>query len=154
MATVRNQPPGREEHEMNERSFLREVAQSLRCDEQRAESIVFIVFQELRERITPREAAHVAAQLPQGLKKLWLENETRDRPVHRTHLPDFLGRVRQRAALPDDQEAARGTRAVFCALQLQLGSATGTEGEAWDIFSQLPKDLKLLWLESAKRHRL
>ncbi len=136
---------------MNERTFLREVAHALRCDERRAESIVFIVFQELRARITPKEAADVAAQLPQGLKKLWLENERRDRPVQRTHLTDFLGHVRQRAALPDEREAQRGTQAVFSALQHLLGSPTGVEGEAWDIFSQLPKDLKLLWLEAAKR---
>jgi uncharacterized protein (DUF2267 family) len=138
---------------MNERSFYREVAQSLHCDEQRAASIVFIVFQELRARITPKEAADVAAQLPLGLRKLWLEDESSDRLVQRTHLTDFLGRVRQRASLPDDVEAERGTRAVFGALQVLLGSPTGTEGEAWDIFSQLPKDLKFLWLESAKRHR-
>lgn len=137
---------------MNERIFLHEVAQSLCCDDRRAESIVFIVFQELRVRITPKESADVAAQLPVGLKKLWLENESSDRPVQRTHLPDFLGHVRQRAALPDDREAERGTRAVFGALQRLLGSSTGVEGEAWDIFSQLPKDLKLLWLGSAKRH--
>ena len=137
---------------MNERSFLREVAQNLRCDERRAESIVFIVFQELRARITPKEAADVAAQLPVGLKKLWLENECRDRPVQRTHMADFVGHVRQRAALPDDREAERGTRAVFGALQCLLGSPTGVEGEAWDIFSQLPKDLKILWLGSARRH--
>ena len=42
---------------MNERAFLREVAHSLRCDERRAESIVFIVFQELRERITTKAKA-------------------------------------------------------------------------------------------------
>jgi uncharacterized protein (DUF2267 family) len=138
---------------MNERRFFHQVASALGCDEQRAQSIVFIVFQELRARITPKEAADVAAQLPTGLKKLWLEDETRDRTVQRTHLTDFLGRVRQRGALADDHEAERGTRAVFGALQLLLGSATGTEGEAWDIFSQLPKDLKLLWLESARRPR-
>jgi len=136
---------------MNERRFVQEVAATLRCDERRAESVVYIVFQELRVRITPREAAHVAAQLPAGLKKLWMEDEISDRPVQRTHLMDFLGRVRQRAALPDDVEAERGTRAVFGALQRLLGSPTGVEGEAWDIFSQLPKDMKLLWLESAKR---
>jgi len=136
---------------MNERRFMHEVAEALRCDERRAESIVFVVFQELRERITPKESAHVAAQLPEGLKKLWLEDETPGRPVHRTHLADFLGRVRQRAALTDDVEAERGTRAVFGALQRQLGSPTGTEGEAWDVFSLLPKDLKHLWLESARR---
>jgi uncharacterized protein (DUF2267 family) len=138
---------------MNARSFLREVAQALRCDERRAESIVFIVFQELRVRITAKESADVAAQLPNGLKKLWLENESDGRPVQRTHLVDFLGHVRQRAALPDDHEAERGTRAVFGALQLLLGSPTGIEGEAWDIFSQLPKDLKVLWLDSARGHR-
>ena len=137
---------------MNERRFYREVAEALRCDEQRAASIVFVVFQELRARITPKESADVAAQLPGGLKKLWLENETSAREVRRTHLTDFLGRVRQHGALPDDVEAERGTRAVFGALQALLGSATGIEGEAWDIFSQLPKDLKMLWLESAKRH--
>jgi uncharacterized protein (DUF2267 family) len=137
---------------MNERAFVREVAQSLRCDDRRAESIIYIVFQELRARITPKESADVAAQLPVGLKKLWLENENHDRAVQRTHRPDFLGHVRQRAALPDDHEAERGTRAVFGALQRLLGSPTGVEGEAWDIFSQLPKDLKLLWLGSARRH--
>jgi uncharacterized protein (DUF2267 family) len=139
---------------MNERHFLHEVAEALRCDERRAESIVFIVFQELRVRITPREAAHVAAQLPVGLKKLWLEDEHAERAVQRTHLADFLGHVRQRAALPDDHEAERGTRAVFGALQRLLGSPSGIEGEAWDVFSQLPKDLKILWLGSARRPHL
>ena len=104
---------------MNERSFYREVAQTLRCDEQRAESIVFIVFQELRARITPKESADVAAQLPVGLKKLWLEDETAR--AARCNAPicvDFLGRIRQRAGTADDHEAERGTRAVFGALQI------------------------------------
>jgi uncharacterized protein (DUF2267 family) len=136
---------------MNEREFLREVASSLRCDEQRAESLVFIVFQELRERITPKESADVAAQLPGRLKKLWLENERTDRTVQRTHLSDFVGHVRKRGALVDEREAQRSVRAVFATLQRLLGSPSGIEGEAWDIFSQLPKDLKVLWLEAAKR---
>jgi uncharacterized protein (DUF2267 family) len=71
--------------------------------------------------------------------------------VRRTHLDDFLGRVRLRGSLGDDREAERSAGAVFGALQGLLGSATGTEGEAWHIFSQLPKGLKLLWLESSKR---
>ena len=36
--------------------------------------------------------------------------------------------------------------AVFATLQELLGSPTGMEGEAWDLMSQLPKDLKKLWL--------
>jgi uncharacterized protein (DUF2267 family) len=135
---------------MNDRAFYREVADRLRCDERRAEAITFVVFQELRARITPKEAGNVAAQLPTGLKKLWLENEREDRGVERLHLPEFIGRVRQHAALPDDAEAQRGTRAVFATLQHLLGSPSGTEGEAWDVFSQLPKDLKRLWLEASR----
>lgn len=137
---------------MNHRSFFREVAQRLLCDERRAESITFVVFQELRARITPKEAANVAAQLPSALKKLWLENERDDRAVERMHLAEFIGRVRQHAALPDDAEAQRGTRAVFATLQHLLGSPSGLEGEAWDVFSQLPKDLKRLWLDSNRSH--
>ncbi len=137
---------------MKEQEFLRSVADSLRCDAQRSESVAFVVLEELRERITPAEAADVAAQLPTGLKRLWLEGERPQRDVRRTHLHDFLGRVRMRAALPDEAEAERAVRAVFAALQRLLGSPTGIEGEAWDVFSQLPKDLKRLWLEAAKRH--
>jgi uncharacterized protein (DUF2267 family) len=137
---------------MNHRRFFREVSERLLCDERRAEAITFVVFQELRARITPKEAANVAAQLPSGLKKLWLENERDDRPVERMHLAEFIGRVRQHAALPDDAEAQRGTRAVFATLQHLLGSPSGLEGEAWDVFSQLPKDLKRLWLDSSRSH--
>lgn len=57
--------------------------------------------------------------------------------------------MRYFAGLPDDAEAERAVRAVFGALQHSLGSPTGREGEAWDIFSQLPKDLKTLWLDAA-----
>jgi hypothetical protein len=51
--------------------------------------------------------------------------------------------------LPDDGEAERAVKAVFGTLQRLLGSPTGKEGEAWDVFSVLPKDLKMLWLSSA-----
>lgn len=134
---------------MKDREFLRQVAAALGCDEGRAETVTFVVFEELRQRLTPREASHVAAQLPHGLQRMWCENERPDRAVTRTHLAEFLGHVRQRAVLPDEHEAERSTRAVFGALQRLLGSPTGLEGEAWDVLSQLPKDLKRLWLEAA-----
>jgi hypothetical protein len=37
---------------------------------------------------------------------------------------------------------------VFATLQDLLGSPSGTEGEAWDVMSQLPKDLKKVWLHA------
>jgi uncharacterized protein (DUF2267 family) len=142
---------------MTERHFVGEVADALLCDRQRAESVIFAVFQELSHRLTAREAADVAAQLPTGLKRLWNvgeplsgAGEALSRPVEKIHRAEFIGRVRRRAALPDDEEAERAVRAVFRALQRLFGSPRGREGEAWDVFSQLPKDLKQLWLDAAR----
>lgn len=135
---------------MDQPTFLRTVREKLACDESRAEAVTLVVFQELRNRITPREAADAAAQLPVGLRKLWLDGESPKRDVSRVHRAEFVGRVRMRAVLPDDAEAERVIKVVFHALQLALGSPHGTEGEAWDILSQLPKDMKELWLDAAK----
>ncbi len=55
---------------MNERCFVRQVAERAYCDERRAETLIFAVFQELRDRLTTKEAADVAAQLPSSLKML------------------------------------------------------------------------------------
>jgi len=132
-------------------SLLEGVAHQLGCRPKQAEGLALAVFQELRDRITPKEASDVAAQLPAPLKRLWLDQEAKGRSVRRVHKEEFLGRVRRRAGLADDVEAERTVRAVFKELQRVLGSVTGKEGEAWDIFSQLPKDLKRLWLEASER---
>jgi uncharacterized protein (DUF2267 family) len=135
---------------MTENGFVDEVCNGLRCDRQRAESVILAVFRELSHRLTAREAADVASQLPAGLKRLWSSRGEIDRPVEKIHRAEFIGRVRQSAVLPDDEEAERAVRVVFRALQLLLGSPSGREGEAWDIFSQLSKDLKQLWLDAAR----
>jgi uncharacterized protein (DUF2267 family) len=135
---------------MTENGFVAEVSNCLRCDRQRAESVIFAVFRELSHRLTAREAADVASQLPAGLRRLWSSNGEIDRPAKKIHRAEFIGRVRQSAVLPDDEEAERAVRAVFRALQHLLGSPSGREGEAWDIFSQLSKDMKQLWLDAAR----
>lgn len=133
---------------MDKTRFINQVAHRACCDVTRAEAITFVVFQELRERLTAKEALDVASQLPGKLKSLWLEGERPGRAVRRTHALEFIGDVRRLAALPDDAEAQRAVTAVFATLQDALGSPTGMQGEAWDVFSQLPKDLKILWLGS------
>ena len=135
---------------MTEDQFVGEIARALGCDRQRAESVIFAVFRELSHRITAREAADVASQLPTGLKRLWSTGEPLDRPVEKIHRAEFIGRVRHSAVLPDDEEAERAVRVVFRVLQHLLGSPSGREGEAWDVFSQLSKDLKQLWLDAAR----
>jgi uncharacterized protein (DUF2267 family) len=133
------------------RAFVNEVARRLGADERRAEGVIFTVFQTLQDRLPTKEAADLQAQLPTGLKRLWRADERPGRPVEKLHAEDFIGRVRHWAALPDDAEARRAVCAVFAALQHALGSTSGREGEAWDVLSVLPKDLKFLWLEAAER---
>jgi uncharacterized protein (DUF2267 family) len=135
---------------MDERTFLRGIADRLDCDDRRAESVTFAVFGELRDRISPKERRDLRAQLPTSLKRLWEVGDRDDRPASRIRRHEFIGRVRQRAVLRDDDEAERAVRAVFAQLQRLLGSPTGREGEAWDVYSQLPKDLKELWLDAAR----
>jgi uncharacterized protein (DUF2267 family) len=131
---------------MDERTFVHAVGRRLAADEGRAEGVTFAVFQELRGCLTAKEASDVAAQLPAGLRRLWEEQGRPDPAVARTHGREFIGRVRRRAMLPDDAEAERAVDAVFAELQRLLGSPTGQEGEAWDVFSVLPKELKRRWL--------
>lgn len=136
---------------MDEKAFIKKVAERVGCDERRAEALTFAVFQELRDRLTRREALDVDAQLPAGLKRLWEFLDRPGRHVRKLHEPQFVGEVRLIASLPDEAEAERAVVSVFATLQELLGSPTGMEGEAWDVMSQLPKDLKKLWLGAHQR---
>jgi len=134
---------------MKEKSFVQQVADRLDCDERRAETLIFSIFQELRDRLTPDEAADVAAQLPTSLKMLWLSFERPNRKVRRIHEGQFLREVARMAGLDDEFESEAAVAAVFAVLQEALGSPTGMEGEAWHVLSQLPADLKRLWLSAS-----
>ncbi len=135
----------RHRHE-HRRSFFAQVSEAMGCTRHRARELTRAVFRELHDRLTWGEGNDVAAQLPQTLKKLWNEfDRPRTLPI-KLHRRAFVAHVRKHAAVETDEEAERAVRAVFHALQLLLGSARGLEGEAWDVFSQLPKDLKKLWI--------
>jgi uncharacterized protein (DUF2267 family) len=136
---------------MNERSFVRQVAERADCGERRAETLIFAVFQELRDRITPKEASDVAAQLPMSLKMLWMSFDRPDRKVRRVHESQFLSEVARMAGLDDESKAENAVAAVFAVLQEALGSPSGTKGEAWHVMSQLPTGLKQLWLIASER---
>jgi uncharacterized protein (DUF2267 family) len=131
---------------MNDKSFVQEVAQFADCDERRAEILIFAVFQELRDRLTPNEAAKVGAQLPRSLKMLWMSFDRPDRHVRRVHELQFISEVARMAALDAEGATEQAVLAVFSALQDALGSSTGTTGTAGDVMSQLPTDLRQLWL--------
>lgn len=126
---------------MEEKSFVHEVAELANCDERRAETLIFAVFQELRDRLTPNEAAKVASQLPMSLKMLWMSFDRPDRQVQRVDEPKFLYDVAQMASLDTEVDAERAVVAVFSTLQDAFGSAGGASGMAGHVMSQLPQIL-------------
>lgn len=128
--------------------FIREVEARLGVPKDEAEKVTNAVLHELHDRLTQKEADDLGAQLPGHLKELWHSLDTPGREVDRTHQKDFIRYVAEKANLPEDR-ANRAVKVVFRALQLALKAPTGQEGEAWDVFSQLPKDLKRVWLAAA-----
>jgi uncharacterized protein (DUF2267 family) len=101
------------------------------------------VMHALRDRLTPREAAQAAAQLPRPLQSVWRYGEARGRRPVKMHRKEFFERVRGEAGLDSWRDARDLTRAVFHALKVTL-----SPGETEDIVAQLPSDLKTLWQEA------
>jgi uncharacterized protein (DUF2267 family) len=137
---------------MKDKAFVGEVADRFGCDERRAETLIFAVFQELRDRLTSEEAADVAAQLPASLKMLWLSFDYPGRRVRRVHEYQFLEEVRRMVGLEDEVQAEEAVMCVFSVLREALGSPTGREGEARHVVSQLPTDLKKIWLAASAQN--
>ncbi len=102
------------------------------------------VFHALRDRLSPEEADHAAAQLPRDLQTIWAEGERAERRPVKMDRGAFCARVKQEAVLASDDEARKATLAVFAALKARLSS-----GEAADVLAQLPTDLKTMWADAA-----
>lgn len=132
---------------MDEDTFLAEVGRRLDLPRERAEEVTTAVLQVLRERIGG-EAAHMDAQLPAGLKRFWHEPGLTEE-VKRLHKDEFFGRVAAAAHLTE-ADVPKAVKVVFKVLQRALKSPTGEEGEAWDVLSRLPKDLKKVWTAAAR----
>jgi uncharacterized protein (DUF2267 family) len=139
---------------MNHSTFFREVADRIECDTVRAEALSLAVFEELRDRLTVREVEQAEAQMDSHLKSMWRALDRPARQVRRVHAGQFVGEVRKMAGLSDDLEAERAVCAVFAALHRLFGSPSGLEGEAGHILSQLPKDLRRLWLKADRLSRV
>jgi len=133
---------------VDDTAFFREVGQRLEVDKEGAQVVTSAVLWVLRSRLTGKQAAHLDAQLPARLKR-FRPSGCSEPSATRFREREFFRRVGILASLPAE-EAQRATRAVFKVLQAALQSPTGHEGEAWDIFSQLPKDLKKIWSEAGR----
>ena len=134
---------------MDENKFLREIETYTGLPREKAFLVAIAILQELHDRLTAQEANDLAAQLPGDFKARWHSFDAPGRTVRRTHRKDFVHHIAEAAEI-DERQAGRALAATFKTLQLLLGSPTGQEGQAWNIFSQLPKDLKKVWLQSAQ----
>jgi uncharacterized protein (DUF2267 family) len=126
---------------MNAASFYRQVlVEAGRPSVDDARRVTGAVFHALRDRLTPDEADQAVAQLPRPLKLLWWQGEAEGRKPLKMHRRAFYARVQLEAALASERETRHAVHAVFGALKAQL-----SPGEAEDILTQLPKDLKQVW---------
>lgn len=132
---------------MDQENFLAEVGRRLNLTRGRSEQLTTTVLQVLRERIGPEEAADLDAQLPAGLKRDWREPVSEQ--AIRFDKDEFFRRISVLTDLPE-ADVPRAVKAVFKTLQIALKSPTGEEGEAWDVMSRLPKDLKKIWTAAAR----
>ena len=126
---------------MNAQTFYRHILVGAgRPSLDDAQRVTAAVFHALRDRLTFNEANQAAAQLPRPLKLVWWRGEVEGRRPVKMHRPAFYARIQRDARLASELETRRAIIAVFAALKEQLSL-----GEADDILTQLPKDLKKVW---------
>jgi uncharacterized protein (DUF2267 family) len=105
------------------------------------------VFRALRDRLTPEEAADLEAQLSTDLKEIWRGSAIQSlfhkaTGPKRISFETFVGRVAAENEVSYDR-ALELTKRTFHLLKDAI-----SPGEVEDVASQLPKKLKILWLEA------
>lgn len=132
---------------MHKKEFLERVQAATGIAEaEKVEKVTTVVLNSLRSRITRDEADDVSAQLPEDLKEMWGSGIkaflTSMMGPSKLDEAEFMDRVARNADL-DPKMAEQSVRAVFHTLKDQI-----SQGESEDVAAQLPKKLKVLWLES------
>jgi uncharacterized protein (DUF2267 family) len=125
---------------MSAAPFYRRVVEETGLSLETAKRATPAVLHALRDRLTPREADQLAAQLPREIRAAWNTGNVAGRRPVKIRRPAFYARVRVTAGLASTREARALTVAVFAALKAQV-----SPGEGEDVRAQLPKDLKTLW---------
>lgn len=128
--------------------WLRKVAERLHFeDERHAYSALRATLHALRDRLTPQSAVHLSAQLPMVVRGLYFEGwKMATTPTDDDTVEAFCGHVAE--GLPpkfpmDGKTVATG---VFDVLWTRLDV-----GEVSKIIDQMPKALKTLWPQIARR---
>jgi uncharacterized protein (DUF2267 family) len=125
--------------------FIRQVADRLHRDADRATRIIGVVFHELRERLPEADAANVARHLPTALRPLWKGTDRRAGTIEHPYQLELLGEVMECGAFANTIEAEHAVVAVFVVMQRRLDRGTRNTRALSEISGQLPHDLAVLW---------
>ena len=143
---------GRPTMKWDRAEFLARVAGHLDVTPAHAEIVCEAVFEAVRSELPERLIEAITAQLPHGLKGLWLAVPPAS-PIPETVLSEDEARrviedaTREAAPLPPGVDAADAFAAVMCALSQRLSG-----GEARDVLLGLPNTLRPL-LDRCILHR-
>lgn len=121
--------------------WLKDINEQIGPDRQLAWHVLGVVLRTLRDRLTPDDAAHLAAQLPLVVRGAYYEqyrpsiqpDVTRSRDEFVARVAEGLSNVR-----PVDPEEA--IRAVFATLQAHIPA-----GQSQKTRQALPEDIRNLW---------
>lgn len=123
-------------------AWIEEIAADLDLDAHQAYRALRAVLHALRDRLSPVEAAELAAQMPMLIRGLYYEGWTPTGKPHRVKRPEeFLEHVRAELSGGfDDERAAEAVAAVFRLLNRHISA-----GELDDVRHCLPHALRALW---------
>ena len=110
-------------------------------DQQKAYVGLRATLHALRDRLPPKNAINLSAQLPMLVRGFYFEGwHLEDKPLNYRHKDEFLQLVSKEAPSVEEDEIERVVTAVFHRLSIEL-----SPGEADKVRKMLPEELRELW---------
>ena len=140
MSTTRDRPDAIDTTVQKTNRWIRELSEELAGVSRReAYRVLRGFFHALRDRLTVDEAAQLGAQPPMLLRGFYYEGWDPSRAPRKMRTDEFLETFARQAALRPGQEPEPALRAAARVWRRHV-----TEGEAADVLSMLPEDIRAL----------
>lgn len=122
-------------------TWLKEIGEQIGPDRQRCYQALRAVLFSLRDRLTPDEAAHLAAQLPMLVRGIYYEGyRPAGKPERIRSRDEFLQKISEHLQQTRPLGADEAARAVFKVLDHYLDP-----GEMGEVKQSLPQDIRALF---------